>query len=265
MGIISAAEAFKSGMIAMSQKVRVIANNMSNLQTTGFRAQEAEFQDVMYQTETASGSQTGTAATDQAPQSSQIGFGVQFTGTRTNFKQGAPSPTGNPLNLALMGDPGTFFQVEKDGQTVYTRDGSFKLSSAGLLVTTDGYPVLPNITIPAGAQVSISETGVVTAKVPGQDTPQQLGQLQVAMFANPGALTRIGKNLFQGGGAAAAPVVGSPGASGAATVLSGYLEASNAEIVDGMIGLMEAQRAYEMNAKGIHTVDAMAGTVTKGG
>lgn len=244
-----------TGMIAQQSNLDVIANNLANVNTTGFKAQRAEFQDLMYQTVKSSGAASGGSST--FPQSQQVGLGSSFTMNSTSFLQGAAINTGNWADIMVVGEG--FFQVElPDGTTAYTRDGSFKLDANGLLVTSDGYPVVPNVTIPLGAtQVTVGATGVVTARLPGQDDPQELETLQLAVFPNAAGLTRIGKNLYQAGGASGQPQTGNPGENGAGTLQSGYLEGSNVQIVEEMVKMILAQRAYEINSKAIQTADDM--------
>jgi len=245
-----------SGMVVQQRNLDVIANNLSNVNTTGFKSQRAEFQDLMYQTTRASGAQSGTA---QQPTSVQVGLGSQFVSTSGNYGQGAIQPTNNPYDLAITGDG--FFKVEMpDGTTAYTRDGSFKVNSNGELVTSDGYAVSPSITVPNGASaLFVSANGTVTARVPGQDEPQELGTLAVTVFPNPAGLTRIGQNLYLGGGAAGTGEDKTPGQEGAGTITQGALESSNVEIVFEMVRMITAQRAYEINSKAIQTSDDMLG------
>ena len=244
-----------SGMRAQQSNLDVIANNLANVNTTGFKGQRAEFQDLMYQTWRASGASNGTGAS--SPGALQIGLGAKFSASSMDNTQGALQSTGNPLDVAVQGDG--FFQVLlPNGSTAYTRDGSFKRDSEGLMVTSDGYHVQPEITIPNGStQISISANGDVTAVKPGDSAPTTLGTIQLATFPNPAGLTRIGQNLFIQGGASGAPTVGAPGTNGSGTLASSYVEGSNVQIVEEMVKMISAQRAYEINSKAIQTADDM--------
>jgi flagellar basal-body rod protein FlgG len=244
-----------TGMVAQQQNLDTIANNLANVNTTSFKTQRAEFHDLMYQTYRASGAAQGGEA--RQPLAMQIGLGSKFASSATNFAQGPVHTTGGPLDFAINGDG--FFQVEKpDGATAYTRDGSFKRDANGLLVTSEGYPVVPNITIPTGATaLTVGANGIVSAVLPDQDEPQELGQIQLATFANPAGLTRIGMNLYIAGGASGEARVVNPGEEGAGTIQSGFLEGSNVQVVEEMVRMILAQRAYEINSKAIQTADDM--------
>jgi len=248
-------------MVAQQHNLDVIANNLANVNTTGFKTQRAEFQDVMYQTFRASGATVSQGT--QIPQSTQVGLGSIFIANSTNFNQGALQNTGNPLDLAVNGEG--FFQVERpDGSIAYTRDGSFKRDSNGLVVTNDGYPLIPNITIPAEAKaITISPNGQFSVVLEGQDTPQSIGTLQLYLFPNPGGLTRLGQNLYQSGGASGDAIAANPGSGGAGLVQSGMVEGSNVTIVDEMVRMILAQRAYEVNSKAIQTADEMLGVLNQ--
>ncbi len=251
-------EAFKTGMIAQDYSLKLIANNMANSSTTGFKSQRADFQDLMYTTLQASGAQGANNV--ETPQALQYGLGAQFAGVTTDFSQGSMIQTGNALDLTINGQG--FFQVEMNGTNYYTRDGSFVQSSTGLLTTVDGYPLVPNITLPQGASaITIDQSGFVSAILPGQTNTQQIGQIQLAMFANPGGLTRVGKNLYQEGGASGNPQILAPEQQGAGSIVSGFLEGSNVNIIDQMVGMITAQRTFEANAKGIQTGDSLLGIV----
>jgi len=243
-------------MIAQQLNLDTISNNLANVNTTGFKGQRAEFQDLVYQTFRSASSTIG-----QSQNASQVGLGSNFSASGSDFSEGALQNTGGPLDLAIVGNG--FFQVTKpDGSLAYTRDGSFKQDSNGSLVTSDGYPVEPPITIPTNASsVTISNTGQVTAIVPGQNDPQQVGQLQLAMFPNPAGLTRIGQNLFSASDAAGAVTLANPGLTGAGEVSAGYLEGSNVQVVAEMVKMIMAQRAYEINSKAIQTSDQMLQTI----
>lgn len=246
-----------SGMVVQQKNLDTIANNLANVNTTGFKSQRAEFQDLMYQTVRASGAtNSGTA---QQPGAVQVGLGSQFVSSSGNFGQGPISQTGNQYDLAITGDG--FFKIEMpDGTNAYTRDGGFKVNANGELVTNDGYAVSPSISVPTGASaVYVSSNGTVSAKVPGQDEAQELGTLTLTVFPNPAGLTRIGQNLFAAGGASGTGEDKTPGQEGAGQVIQGSLESSNVEIVFEMVRMITAQRAYEINSKAIQTSDDMLG------
>lgn len=243
-----------TGMVAQQFNLDVIANNLANVNTTGFKQQRAEFQDLLYQTYRSSGSTT--IGESRTPEAQQLGLGVKFAGNATNFSFGAPQQTGDPYNMAIIGNG--FFQVQKNGETFYTRDGTFKVDASGKIVNSDGYSLVPEITVPAGtSNISISNGGVVSATLPGQNDPQTLGEIQLAVFANPAGLTRIGQNLFQAGGASGEVSTVTPGTAGAGEISQGFIEGSNVQIVEEMVRMILAQRAYETNSKAIQTADDM--------
>ncbi len=250
-----------TGMVAQQYNLDVIANNLANVNTTAFKTQRAEFQDVMYQTFRASGATVSGSV--RTPESTQVGLGSRFVSSSTNFVQGALQSTGNALDLAINGDG--FFQVERpDGSIAYTRDGSFKRDANGLIVTNDGYPLVPNITIPTEAKaITISPNGQVSAVIEGQDAPQDLESIQLYLFANPAGLTRIGQNLYTAGGASGDAISAAPGSGGTGIVQSGVVEGSNVSIVDEMVRMILAQRAYEVNSKAIQTADDMLGVLNQ--
>ncbi len=246
-------------MVVQQRNLDTIANNLANVNTTGFKSQRAEFQDLMYQTIRASGAQNSGAA--QQPSALQVGLGSQFVASSGNFGQGAVQQTGNQTDLAITGDG--FFKVEMpDGTSAYTRDGSFKVNANGEMVTTDGYTLSPSITIPSGASsIFVSANGTISAKVPGQDEPQELGTLTITVFPNAAGLTRIGQNLYGAGGASGTGEDKTPGQEGAGQLVQGALESSNVEIVFEMVRMITAQRAYEINSKAIQTSDDMLGVL----
>lgn len=247
-------------MVAQQFNLDVIANNLANVNTTGFKQQRAEFQDLMYQTMRASGASNGANA--KQPVAMQVGLGTVASGTGTNFTQGTVQNTGNPLDVLVAGDG--FLKVSRpDGTFAYTRDGSLKRDETGLLVTSDGYPIDPPVTIPANASaITIGSNGKVSAIVPGSSTPQELPQgIEVTSFPNPAGLTRIGKNLFVQGGASGEPTSGVAGEEGRGEIRQAMLEGSNVEVVEEMVRMITAQRAYEINSKAIQTSDDMLGVV----
>jgi len=250
-----------TGMNAQEQNLEVIANNISNLNTTGFKRSRAEFTDLIYQTERVMGVSTrGRDAT--VPEGAQVGLGVRTAAIRSLQIQGALTNTGNTLDLAIEGR-GWFQVTTPAGDTVYTRDGAFNTNATGQLVTADGYLVTPSIIIPPTAtSVTVSQTGLVTATIPGQATPQQLGQLTIANFINEAGLQALGDNLFQQTAASGQPTVGVPGDTAFGIIQQGYLEASNVDPVSEITNLISAQRAYEMNSKVIQAADQMSGTIS---
>jgi flagellar basal-body rod protein FlgG len=249
-----------TGMMAQQANIDVISNNLANVSTTGFKKSRADFQDLMYQTIQQAGSTTGPDS--QLPTGIQIGHGARLVATQKMFTEGTFQQTGNPLDWAIEGDG--FFQITMpDGTIGYTRDGSFKKDSQGRVVTSEGYPIEPVMTIPETATgVSISSDGRVTATIPGQTQPQDLGQLQVARFVNPAGLDSIGRNLFRETSASGAPTAGNPGIDGAGTIVGQYLEMSNVQVVEEMVNMIVAQRAYEINSKAITTTDEMLSTAS---
>ncbi|HMN70983.1 MAG TPA: flagellar basal-body rod protein FlgG [Rhodoblastus sp.] len=251
-----------TGMSAQQLNVEVIANNIANINTTGFKRARAEFTDLLYQAERLQGvSNRGRDAT--VPEGAQIGLGVRTASVRILNLQGALTSTGNKLDLAINGRG--WFQVQaSDGQTIYTRDGSFSTNAQGQIVTSDGYALIPSIQIPQNAtSVNVSQSGLVTANIAGQTAPQQIGQLTVSTFTNEAGLEPLGNNLFRETTASGPPVNGTPADPGFGTINQGYLENSNVDPVKEITDLISAQRAYEMNSKVIQAVDDMASTISK--
>ncbi len=244
-----------TGMVAQQANIDVISNNLSNVNTTGFKKSRADFQDLMYQIVRQPGAATG--ADTQLPTGIQVGHGVRQVATQKVYTEGNYQNTGNELDVAIEGDG--FFQITMaDGTIAYTRDGAFKKDSAGRVVTSDGYPLEPQITIPAGAtNVTIAADGRVTCNVPGATAIQDLGQIQLARFVNPAGLESMGRNLAKETAASGVPVVSNPGEEGAGTLAQKYLEMSNVQVVEEMVNMIVAQRAYEMNSKAITTSDQM--------
>jgi flagellar basal-body rod protein FlgG len=250
-----------TGMNAQEQNLEVIANNIANINTTGFKRSRAEFTDLIYQTERLAGvSSRGRDAT--VPEGAQVGLGVRTAAIRSVQIEGSLTNTGNEYDLAINGR-GWFQVTNPNGDTVYTRDGAFNTNGQGQLVTTDGYLVTPAITIPPTAtSVDISESGVVTATIAGQQTPQQVGQLTIANFINDAGLQALGGNYFQQTVASGAPTVGVPGDTAYGVIKQQWLEASNVDPVTEITNLIAAQRAYEMNSKVIQAADQMSGTIS---
>lgn len=250
-----------TGMRAAELNVDVISNNMANLSTTAFKRERVEFQDLFYQTLRdvgASSSDTGT----NIPSGLQVGHGVQPVATYRIEAQGAFTQTENTYDLAIDGQG--FFQIQlPDGTTAYTRAGAFQINQDGLVVTADGYEVIPAITVPQNViSVTINQSGEVLAKIDGQVNLQNLGQLQTATFTNPVGLNAIGRNLLRETDASGAPVVGNPGTTGFGILLQRTLERSNVNVVSEITDLIAAQRAYEMNSKVVETGSEMWRTAT---
>jgi flagellar basal-body rod protein FlgG len=251
-----------TGMSAQQTNVEVIANNIANQGTTGFKRQRAEFQDLLYQTERRGGatsSDTGTIV----PIGAQIGLGVKTAAIDRINIQGNLIQTGNPLDLAIQGRG--FFQIlQPDGTTAYTRDGSFALSPTGEIVSADGFVVQPGITIPQNTiSIAVNSSGQVQAQVAGQVTPQTVGQLQLANFPNEAGLEALGNNLLLETPASGQASIGNAGATGFGTLNQAMVETSNVDIVSEITNLITAQRAYEMNSKVISTTDQMMQTLNQ--
>ena len=245
-----------SGMSAQQLNLDTIANNLANSSTTGFRQLRLEFQDMLYQNLVTPG-----AAQSQSTVSAglQVGLGTRSAATEVIMTQGEFNQTNNPLDLAIEAGSG-FFQVQRpDGTIAYTRAGQFYQNSQGTIVTTAGDPLVPTITIPPNAtQITITQYGVVNATLPGQTNPSQLGQIQLATFANPGGLESMGGNRLQQTLSSGDPVLGNPGGSeGVGTLQQGYLENSNVDVVTEFVQMVLAQRAYESNSKVIKAADDM--------
>lgn len=254
--MIKAMRTAASGMMAQQMNVDNIANNLANVNTTGFKKTKLEFQDILYQTYRHAGMASAVGST--IPTGLSIGYGARASATVRNFAGGSLSLTGNPLDMSISGDG--FFQIEHpDGSTVYTRDGAFKLSANGEIVNSDGFFMLPRITIPDdAASIAIGRDGIIEVLQFGQDLPIQAGQLELARFVNPAGLSAIGRNLLIQTSASGQPQVDLPTQGGIGTIDQGTLELSNVQVVDEMVNMIVAQRAYEMNAKAIQTADEMA-------
>ena len=245
----------KTGLDAQQTRMSVISNNLANVNTTGFKRDRASFEDMLYQNLRQPGAQVGADA--QAPTGLMLGTGVRIVSTEKNHTQGSLVNTKNALDLAVQGEG--FFQIaQADGTVAYTRDGSFKLSSTGQLVTANGAALQPAINIPPNvASISIGQDGTVSVEAAGGGGAQVLGQIQLARFANPAGLQSMGQNLMKETTASGAPVVGQAGQAGAGQLMQGALEASNVNVVEEMVNMIETQRAYEINSKAISAVDGM--------
>jgi flagellar basal-body rod protein FlgG len=245
----------KTGVDAQQTRLAVIANNLANVNTTGFKRGRAVFQDLLYQNVRQVGAQS-TQST-QLPSGLALGTGVQSVATEKLFTQGNLTKTDNSLDVAIQGRG--FLQVlMPDGTVGYTRDGSFKLNNQGQLVTATGYSLQPAITIPSNAQsVTIGTDGTVSVTVPGSTTPTQVGTLQLADFVNPAGLEPVGQNLYTESAASGSPQTGTPGLNGLGTLNQGFLEGSNVNVVESLVNMIQTQRAYEMNSKAISTANDM--------
>lgn len=245
----------KTGMDAMQNKMDVIANNLANVGTTGFKASRAVFEDLLYQTIRQPGSQSSQQT--QLPSGLQIGTGVRPVAVERLHTQGNLTQTSNNLDVAING--GGFFQVlMPDGTTAYTRDGSFQVNSQGALVTSSGYPVQPAITIPANAlSTTIAADGTVSITQPGTSSAVQIGNMQLALFINPTGLQSNGQNLYAETGSSGTPTVSTPGTNGTGTLNQGFVETSNVNVVEELVSMIQAQRAYEIDSKSITASDQM--------
>ena len=245
----------KTGMQAQQTQLDVISNNLANVSTNGFKRANAVFEDLMYQNLR----QVGANSSEQSelPTGLQLGLGVRTVATSRSFTQGSLQQSGNNLDLAVNG--AGFLQVTMpDGTVGYTRDGSLQLDAQGRMVTSSGYPLTAGITIPAEAQsITVSADGVVSAKMPGQPTPQQVGNIELANFVNPAGLEPRGQNLFSESLASGNPITGAPGTAGMGNLMQGFVETSNVNVVQELVTMIQTQRAYEMNSKAITTSDQM--------
>ncbi len=244
----------KTGLDAQQTRMNVISNNLANVNTTGFKRDRAVFEDMLYQNIKQAGGQTDANA--QAPTGLMLGTGVRVVATEKIHAQGNMMTTQNPLDLAIAG--GGFFQIaQADGTVAYTRDGGFKLSNTGQLVTSSGALLQPAITVPQNASaLSVGRDGTVSVELNGGGN-QVIGQLQVARFINPSGLQSLGQNLLKETPASGPPQVLAPGQGGAGSIIQGSLEASNVNVVEEMVNMIETQRAYEINSKAISAVDGM--------
>jgi flagellar basal-body rod protein FlgG len=245
----------RTGLDAQNEKMRVIANNIANVNTNGFKRDRADFQTLAYQAM----NNAGTQSSDSTKYATglNLGTGVALTGTSKIDTQGSTQTTGNSLDLAIQGS-GYFQVLTPTGQTAYTRDGNFKLTSEGTVVTTDGMAVQPQIQIPDGAQaITIGGDGTVSATLQGQAVATVVGKIQTARFMNPAGLQSLGNNLLAESAASGAPQVGDAGTDGRGTISQGMLESSNVDITEELVDMIETQRAYEVNSKVIKATDEM--------
>lgn len=245
----------KTGLDAQQTRMSVISNNLANVNTNGFKQDRAVFEDLLYQTIRQPGAQSSTST--QLPSGLMLGTGVRTVATEKQHTQGNIVQTGGALDMAIQGRG--FFQVlMPEGDIAYTRDGTFQLDSTGQIVTSNGYPLEPSITIPTETtSITIGTDGTVSAQQAGQTSATVVGNIQLADFINPTGLQAAGENLFKETSASGAVTTGTPGGTGLGTMVSGALETSNVNVVTELINMIETQRAYEMNSKAISTADQM--------
>ena len=245
----------KTGMEAQQMQLDLIANNLANSSTNGFKRASAVFEDLMYQNLR----QVGASSSEQSqlPTGLQVGLGVRPVATARSFAQGNLQQSGNKLDVAIQG--GGFFQVTlPDGTAAYTRDGSFQLDAQGRLVTATGLPIANGVTVPINAtSVAIAADGTVSAVVAGSTSPQSIGTITLTNFVNPAGLEPRGQNLFTESAASGQPSSGTPGANGLGSLMQGFVETSNVNVVQELVTMIQTQRAYEMNSKAIQTSDQM--------
>jgi len=242
-----------TGMEAKQTCLDVVANNLANVSTVGFKKSRAEFQDLMYQIQKKAGSETSTGV--QTPVGSEIGMGSKLSAIQKFFTQGDYVQTGNAFDWSIEGDG--FFQVDDNGRTVYTRAGNFKKNKDGLLVTSDGLKLIPAVTVPAETVTFTIDSGGTWTAMDTNGTKLQSGRLEIAKFVNPAGLTSLGRNLFDVSDGSGPASTGNPGQNGYGTISQHFLEMSNVNSVDEMVYMIEALRAYEMNSKAIQTADQM--------
>ena len=245
----------KTGMQAQQMQLDMISNNLANVSTNGYKRSNAVFEDLMYQNLR----QVGAAGTESTPLPTglQVGLGVRTVSTERSFAQGNVQQSGNTLDVAIKGNG--FFQVTMpDGTNAYTRDGTFQVDAQGRLVTAGGHPVAGGITIPATAQsVTIGADGVVSVQLPGAVQPQPVGTVTLVNFINPAGLEPRGQNLYTESAASGAPQAGNAGTNGLGSLMQGYVETSNVNVVQELVSMIQTQRAYEVNSKAVQTSDQM--------
>ena len=243
-----------SGMQSQQVNMDVIANNLANVNSSGFKKSRADFQDILYQTNRVAGTSTNGG---EVPTGVQIGLGSRVAAVQKVFTTGDFQQTENELDVAIEG-PG-FFQVSlPDGSDAFTRSGALKKDSTGRLVTSDGYPLIPEVVIPENTtSIAISESGRVEVMLDGENEATEVGNIQLVRFGNPGGLNSLGRNMYAETSTTGAPVTGTPGEDGFGTLTQGFLEGSNVNIMEEMVNMIAGQRAYEVNSKAIKTADEM--------
>jgi len=247
-----------SGMQAQQKNIDVVAHNLANVNTTGFKRSRADFQDLIYQNLKSTGSPATNAT--QVPTGIQIGLGTRLAAVTKIFSSGDFSQTGNELDIAIEGDG--FFQVQQpDGTTGYSRAGAFKRDSQGRIVTPEGNPLLPEIVIPSNAtKINIGSDGTVSVQQAGQNSATTVGSIQLAAFSNPSGLSAQGKNIYLPSDASGTATTGTPGQNGLGSVAQGLLEMSNVNVAEEMVNMIVGQRAYEINSKSVQAADEMLQT-----
>ena len=249
-----------TGMQAQTMNIDVISNNLANVATTGFKKSRADFQDLLYQTLRSPG--VASSADTQVPTGIQVGTGVRPAAVQKMFTQGEFVHTQNELDMAIEGE-GFFQVIQPNGETAYSRSGSFKLDNEGRVVTSDGFAMEPELTIPADSlAISVGIDGTVSVLPAGENQPTEIGNIELAQFVNPAGLRSIGRNLFMPSAASGDATTGTPGAEAFGNIAQGYLESSNVSVVDEMVNMIVAQRAYETNSKTIQASDEMLQTAT---
>lgn len=251
----------KTGLDAQQTQLDITSNNLANVATNGFKRARGVFEDLLYQTLRQPGA--SSSATTQIPSGLQIGTGVRPVATERIFTQGNLTQTGNSLDIAIQGEG--FFQIQlPDGTLGYTRDGAFQKDSQGQIVTANGYPLSPAITIPSNAlSISIGTDGVVSVVQSGSPTPVQVGQIQLASFVNNGGLQSMGQNLFLETASSGTATPNTPGTNGVGILNQGYVETSNVNVVEELVNMITTQRAYEINSRSIQTSDQMLARLTQ--
>ncbi|MBZ0133171.1 MAG: flagellar basal-body rod protein FlgG [Rhodocyclaceae bacterium] len=251
----------KTGLDAQQTQLDVTSNNLANVATNGYKRARAVFEDLLYQTLRQPGA--SSSAQTQIPSGLQIGTGVRPVSTNRNFTQGNLTQTGNSLDIAIQGEG--FFQIQlPDGTLGYTRDGAFQKDSQGQIVTSNGYPLSPAITIPSNAlTISVGTDGVITVLQSGSATPVQVGQIQLANFVNVGGLQSMGQNLFLETASSGTATPNTPGTNGVGLLNQGYVETSNVNVVEELVNMITTQRAYEINSRAIQTSDQMLARLTQ--
>ncbi len=246
-----------TGMVAQQLEQDVVANNLANVNTAGFKKSRADFMDLMYQIQTRSGSETTQG--NQLPVGIEVGMGVKPAATQKIFTQGDYQQTGNKFDWAIERDG--FFQFDDNGITVYSRAGNLKVNRDGLIVNSEGLPLIPNITVPQDAVTFAVDPGGTWTAADREGNPLATGRLELATFINPAGLTSLGRNLYAASESSGEPIVGSPGEDNFGTISQHFLEMSNVNVVDEMVRMIIGQRAYEINSKAIQTADSMLGII----